>query len=104
ATLVECTSKTSIDTIRRAAERVNAAQAPHRVVLLDDAQTLIEARIGGLTRFDEIIAWMRNGGEGVTWVLAVDATLWPLLERARDSRPLFDECHALPPWHETHIG
>lgn len=104
AVIVACTRATSIEDIRRAAHRVTGADAVYRVVLLDDAQALIEARIGGLVRFDEIIAWMRNSGDGLTWVIALDSTLWPLLQRARDSRPLFDECHPLLPWRENQIG
>ncbi len=107
AALVQCCHRTSLEEIRHVAQRVSAHEvspATGRLVLLDEAQTLIESKIGGLTHFDEIIAWMRSSGDGITWVLAMDSALWALLQRARDSRPLFDECHRLLPWRETQIG
>lgn len=103
AVLLNCKHDTSIEELQRLVTRVPES-AECRMVLLDEVQTLIEARIGGLARFDELLAWMRGYGRGVTWVVALDAALWPLLQRARDSRPLFDECHELLPWQETHIG
>lgn len=106
ACLVPCAHDTTLGDIRRAAERVAGEDSASngRVVMLDEAQTLIQSRIGGLTHFDEVIAWMRSSGEKITWVVALDSALWPLLQRARDSRPLFDECHRLSPWQETQIG
>lgn len=106
ACLVDCDHHTTLADIRRAAARVtedeNAANG--RIVMLDEAQTLIQSRIGGLSHFDDVIAWMRSRGDKITWVIAFDSALWPLLQRARDSRPLFDECHRLAPWQETQIG
>lgn len=74
------------------------------LVLLDDAQTLIEPRIGGLARFDDVLAFARSSASRKTWVFALDAALWPLLRRARDSRPMFDLTHLLMPWSEDRIG
>ncbi|MEO7331437.1 MAG: hypothetical protein ABI193_22875, partial [Minicystis sp.] len=74
------------------------------IILLDDAHTLIEPRIGGLAKFDEIIAFVRAHSDDVTWVFAIDASVWPLLKRARDARPMFDVIHFLSPWDEGQIG
>ena len=81
----------------------DAAAAPSLVVI-DDAQVLIEARIGGFARFDEITAFARAHGDTTTWVFAIDASVWPLLKRARDARPMFDAVHVLPPWNEVQLG
>lgn len=77
---------------------------PPRLVLLDDAQTLVKPIIGGLELFDDVIARARAHCEHTTWVLAIDASVWPFLKRARDARPLFDETYVLRPWDETQIG
>jgi hypothetical protein len=72
--------------------------------LLDDAHALIKPCIGGLETFDDVIAFARVHATHSLWVLAVDAALWPLLKRARDARPMFDETYVLAPWNETQIG
>ena len=74
------------------------------LLLLDDAHTLIEARIGGLARFDRAVTAARANSRGITCVFAVDASVWPLLKRARDARPMFDETHVLEPWTESQLG
>lgn len=106
STLFTCDHATTLDSLRDAVQArvpVDESETP-RVVLLDDCQTLIRSCIGGLERFDEVIAWIRSTASTTTWVLAFDASLWPLLQRARDSRPLFDESFRLAPWTENQIG
>lgn len=74
------------------------------ILLVDDAHALIEPRIGGLARFDEVVAFARARSDKVTWVFSIDATVWPLIRRARDARPLFDETYVLSPWNEVQLG
>jgi len=80
-----------------------ASDAPS-LVLVDDVHTLIESRIGGFAKFDEVLAVARAHSERRTWVFAIDASVWPLLKRARDARPMFDERYNLQPWSERQIG
>jgi hypothetical protein len=108
---IPCTSKTTLSDLRAATQALHArsarqspSNAPPHVVLLDDAHALIKACIGGLALFDEVLALARAHGRGPTWVFALDAAVWPLLRRARDSQPLFDEVHTLAPWTERQIG
>ncbi|HVZ32739.1 MAG TPA: ATP-binding protein, partial [Polyangiaceae bacterium] len=75
-----------------------------RLVLIDDAQQLVRPVIGGLRRFDELIALARASSSGTLWVFAIDAVLWPLLARGREVRPLFDQIHMLEPWTDRQIG
>lgn len=74
------------------------------IILVDDAHRLIEARIGGLARLDEIVTFARAHSRETAWVFALDASMWPLLKRARDARPIFDEIHFLLPWDEAQLG
>lgn len=105
AVLVSCNHQTTLASLREAVDGVgNGREQAPSIVLLDDSQMLLRPCIGGLARFDDIVAWTRSAGKGLTWVFAFDATLWPLLRRARDSRPIFDESHELGPWTETQIG
>lgn len=107
-TLITCHHETTLSALQEAfapgSGQAGSVTGSRRLVLLDDCQRLIDACIGGLSRFDEIIAWMRGTGSATTWVLTFDSTMWPLLQRARDSRPIFDEASALAPWTETQIG
>lgn len=98
AKLVRCDARTGLEVLRD-----THASAPP-VVLVDDAQTLVEARIGGLARFDEAVAFARAHSATTSWVFAIDASVWPLLARARDARPMFDETHVLHPWDEGQLG
>jgi hypothetical protein len=97
---IACTARTSFASIR---ERCETSPAP-RVMLLDDAQALVQPRIGGLSSFDELVSFARLQAEHTTWVFAIDSALWPLLRRARDARPMFDAVHLLSPWSESQIG
>lgn len=81
-----------------------AAAGDPPIVLVDDAHTLIEPRIGGFARFDEMIALARAHAERTTWVIVIDASVWPLLKRARDARPMFDEAHVLSAWGEEQLA
>lgn len=98
ASIVSCEPKTS-----RIEFQASVEGSPS-IVLIDDAHRLVEARIGGLTRFDELIAYARAHSEASTWVFAISASVWPLLKRARDARPMFDETHILTPWKEGQLG
>ena len=60
-------------------------------MLLDDADTLVKPVLGGLRAFDVSLAYARAHSSSTLWVFAIDAVIWPFLQRARDSRPLFDE-------------
>lgn len=73
-------------------------------VLVDNAQALIEPVIGGFSAFDDLTALARELGDQLTWVFAFDSALWPLLARARDARPVFDDVHHLAPWTDRQIG
>ncbi len=72
-------------------------------VLVDDAQHLILPMMGGLKEFDRVLELARDTSVKCTWIFAVDEALWRFLERARGSRPLFDEAIHLAPWAETSI-
>lgn len=111
ATLVPCQSEMSLADLREAIGwRSSGSPGPAArgtlpgLVLIDDAHALVNPCIGGLTRFDELIAFARGHAQAVTWVFGIDAALWPLLERARDARPMFDETHILTGWNEAQIG
>lgn len=98
AKVLGCRAETSV------ADLGAAAEAAPSILLLDDAHTLIEPRIGGLAKFDEAVAFARAHSEETTWVFSIDASVWPLLKRARDARPLFDETYVLSPWAEAQLG
>jgi len=107
ATVIACSSESSVDVFRSAitpCEGKAASAATPALVLVDDAHTLINPSIGGLAKLDTLIAFARSHSRTVTWVLAIDASIWPMLERARDQRPLFDEIHFVQPWDEAQIG
>jgi hypothetical protein len=111
---ISCQPSLSEEDIARAARlsmpgvagpKPQAADAgPLELVLLDGAHTLIKPAIGGLARFDRIMALARANCAQTVWVFSVDAVLWPFLRRARDARPLFDEILSLAPWNEEKIG
>ena len=107
AVCVACQAQTSPSEFREAARvRDDRASSSPRgsIMLVDDAHTLVEPRIGGLAKFDEIIAFARARSEHTPWVFAVDASMWPLLKRARDARPIFDVTYELASWDEMQIG
>lgn len=87
-----------------ASRAAGAPDALPALVMLDDAHALVRLVIGGLHVFDEISMFARANDERTLWVFAIDASVWPYLERSRDSRPLFDEVLELEPWNEAQIG
>lgn len=72
-----------------------------RLVLLDDAHLLARPVLGGLRPFEEIVS-LAKGTD--LWVVAIDAVLWPLLNRGLDVRPVFDEVRVIQPWTEEQLG
>ena len=74
-----------------------------RVVLIDDVQHFVQPILGGLAGFDELLAVATRHAGAVTWVFAFDSVIWPFLERARDTRPAFDEVVRIAPWREEEI-
>ena len=74
-----------------------------RAVLVDDVQHFVQPVIGGLAAFDEILAVATRHSTTLRWIFAFDAVIWPFLERARDTRPSFDEVLRLAPWREEDI-
>ncbi len=88
------------DAIRQAMER--AVGTP--LVVWDDAHLLVKPILGGFAAFDRVLAHAYGPGSGTLWVLSLDSALWPLLRRARDARPLFEEIYALAPWSDAELS
>ncbi|MEP7121613.1 MAG: hypothetical protein ABJE95_11910 [Byssovorax sp.] len=108
---ISCLDGGSAESIRagvfpheKAAADASPSTTPPPLVLLDDVQGIIRPIIGGLATFDEVLALARAHGSSSLWVFAIDAVLWPFIQRARDARPLFDEVIVLEPWAEEQIG
>ncbi len=74
-----------------------------RAVLVDDVQHFVQPITGGLAAFDELLAVATRHAATVTWIFAFDSVIWPFLERARDTKPSFDEVLRLAPWREEEI-
>ncbi len=74
-----------------------------RAVLIDDAQRLIQPTMGGLLGFDQLLAAAVQQSAKTTWIVAIDEILWLFLQRARGSRPMFDEVIRLSTWREEEI-
>jgi len=98
AKLVDCVSP------GQALDGWGEGEAAPSLLLFDDVHTLIETRIGGLAKIDELLAFARVHSQQTSFFFAIDAAIWPLLKRARDARPLFDEIHELLPWGERQLG
>ncbi|MBK6682954.1 MAG: hypothetical protein IPG45_00645 [Deltaproteobacteria bacterium] len=98
AKIVECHDQTGASDLQAVAE------ASPSIILIDNAHSMIQARVGGLAKFDQAMAFARAHSNRTTWVFAMDASVWPLLKRARDARPMFDETHLLSPWREGQLG
>ncbi|MCB9707810.1 MAG: AAA family ATPase [Myxococcales bacterium] len=99
-----CTSDTALKDIQQLWSKDASASGAPALMLLDDAQALLKPVIGGLARLDEIMLFTREHAARTVWVFAFDASIWPLLKRARDGRPLVDETHVLEAWDEVQIG
>lgn len=105
ATLVACTTETSLETLRAIVDALPPSpDAAPRLVLLDDAHVLVRPVIGGFAELDAVLSLARATDDRLVWVFSIDALLWPLIARARDARPLFDHLHVLEPWNEEQIG
>lgn len=73
-------------------------------LLLDCAHRLVKPTIGGLKELDEILALARDSSGACTWVFAFDSTVFELVERARGTRPIFDDVVVMQPWREEAIA
>ncbi len=73
-------------------------------LLIDDAHRLVKPTIGGLRELDEILALARDSSTLCTWVFAFDSTVFELVERARGTRPIFDDVIVMQPWREEAIA
>lgn len=72
-------------------------------ILVDDAHHLILPMMEGLVDFDEVLDLARKSSTDCTWVFAIDQVVWRFFERARGSKPLFDDVIHLTPWKEEGI-
>ena len=72
-------------------------------VLVDDVQHFVQPILGGLAGFDELLAVATRHARALTWVFTFDSVIWPFLERARDTRPAFDEVVRIDAWREEEI-
>lgn len=73
-------------------------------LLLDCAHRLVKPTIGGLKELDQILALARDSSGMCTWVFAFDSTMFELVERARGTRPIFDDVVVMQPWREEAIA
>ncbi|HEX4337227.1 MAG TPA: ATP-binding protein [Polyangiaceae bacterium] len=90
-------------TLDEAATRLDAEGGPS-ALLVDNAHRLIRPVMGGLAAFDRLVAAARTRSSRCTWVFAMDEVVWRFFERARGSRPLFDEVVVLEAWREEEIA
>ena len=90
----------SDDVLKAAVDR----SMEHSAILVDDAHRLVRLEIGGFHDLDTILAFARDTARTCAWIFAMDAATWPLVARARDSRPLFDDVIRLRPWREGSIA
>lgn len=72
-------------------------------LIIDDAHRLIRPVIGGLEGFDRLLEAARHHSANCTWVFALDEVVWRFFERARGSKPVFDDVVWLEPWREEEI-
>lgn len=86
-----------------AAARALVSSSQSRAVLVDDAQRYVRPMMGGLATFDALFAAASQTSGTTTWVFTFDELLWLFLQRARGSRPLFDDVIRLRPWREEQI-
>ncbi len=73
-------------------------------ILFDDAHRLIKPMMGGLVEFDKVIDLASRHSQHCAWVFAFDEVMWSFLERARGTKPMFDDVIALSPWGEDGIA
>jgi len=103
---ITCQSEWTVkELLRSALEQDHAAgSTPPSLMLIDDAQSLIKPIKGGLRLFDELLGLAKERSRQCLWVFAIETSLWPFLQRARDARPLFDRVTRLEPWRDDEIG
>ena len=103
--VIDCRSISSCGDLERKLDDAGGTEKKHAaLVLLDDAQALVKPAVGGLKLFDQVMALARSRSRGSVWIFSIDGSMWPLVARARDARPLFDEAIHLAPWSEEQIG
>lgn len=90
-------------TLAEAAEAADAPGGPP-VVLIDDAQRLVQPVEGGLEGFDELIAVVRAHSQRVSWVFSFQDSTWQFIEQSRGVYPRFDEVLDLLRWREPQIA
>ncbi len=73
-------------------------------LLFDDAHRLLKPTMGGLALFDQVLEAATRNSTTCCWVFAFDEVMWTFLQRARGTKPLFDEVIALKPWGEEAIA
>jgi hypothetical protein len=73
-------------------------------ILIDNAHRLIRPTMGGLAAFDTFFDSARRFSSSCCWVLAIDSIIWQFLERARGSKPRFDEIIELGGWREEEVA
>lgn len=73
------------------------------LVLVDDADALLEPRPGGLALFDRLHAHARQQADRCTWVFVFNDIAWAFVRRARDQGVLFDLEVPMRPWGEPEI-
>lgn len=70
----------------------------------DNAHRLVQPVMGGLEAFDDLLAALGARSREVVWVLTFDEVTWRFLERARATRPVFDDVVFLEGWTEEGIA
>ena len=85
-------------------DAVGAPDDATKLVLLDEVHALIKPVLGGLVPFDHALTTARACSLTTLWVFAIDESVWPFLQRARDARPVFDEIFVLESWSDEAIG
>lgn len=72
-------------------------------VLVDDLHTQIRTCMGGLVALDALLSLARRHSQRTRWIVTLGASIWPYLQRARDTGPLFDRVFRLHPWTEEQL-
>jgi hypothetical protein len=90
---------------RRDLERLSAAllEGPRRVVIIDLAQHLFLAAVGGYAVFDAFASLVEATRRHVFWVCAMSAFAWQHLSAVRSTRAVFRQHVALGGWSEERI-
>ena len=65
---------------------------------------MVTVRVALEVAQDEILALARDSSTLCTWVFAFDSTVFELVERARGTRPIFDDVIVMQPWREEAIA